>query len=335
MLEKEIVENIALLTKNITSTTIDQLISNTSNWGSINFELARQDLELIYSLCNHLNSLPISILPQTVADKIVQSLTSSSTAITKIKDFNIESGTPTSVRDSIVSEIKTNAENLLNITKDWIPFLAYQKGDVQKNIEELSKAVKSAESILTTSKGKTEESKKEIEGIITAAREASASVGVAVFTSDFDGQADKLELVAKDWLKYTVGIAFITVILAFIFLFVPISATSTKAQILQYMTSKLVLFIVLITALVWTGRIYKALKHQVTVNRFKANSLKTFQAFIKAAEDESTRSAVLLETTASIFSNSSSGYLDNADTASDSNKRVYEIVKSVSEINKF
>ena len=334
MLTQEKIDSINTLSDSLTSVPIEKLVINTASWGPINFELAREDLSLTFSLCNHLKSLPISILPDAIANAIIAAITAAGLTINKIKLFNIESGTPTTTRDALIAEVKANAENLLNSTKDWIPFLAYQKGDVQKNIEELSNAVVEAKKVLDNSVTDTKKTKNEIDGIIIAAREASASAGVGVFTSDFEGQAGALETQATSWLKYTFYLAITTILAAVAFLFIPINKDATHAQIFQYMSSKLVLFIVLITATVWCGRIYKALKHQVTVNKHRANALKTFQAFVKAAGDESTRDAVLLETTSSIFSNSPSGYLDTTEVSSESSKRVYEIVKSAADINK-
>lgn len=334
MLKQEKIDSINNLAQSLTSIPVDQLVTNTASWGPINFELAREDLDLTFSLCNHLQALPISILPDVIADKIIESISKSGQTILKIKQFNIENGNPTGNRDVLIAEVKSNAENLLNATKDWIPFLAYQKGDVQQNIEELSSAVSQAKKILEKSVTDTDNTKKEIDGIIVAAREASASAGVAVFTSDFEGQANTLEGQAKDWLLYTTVLAVVTLLASIIFLFIPINATATSAQIFQYISTKLILFIVLITATIWCGRIYKALKHQVTSNRHRANALKTFQAFVRAASDDSIRDAVLLETTSAIFSNSASGYLDTTDSSSDSSKRVYEIVKSTAEVSK-
>ncbi|MFZ1547427.1 MAG: hypothetical protein WAT12_10065, partial [Candidatus Nitrotoga sp.] len=81
---------------------------------------------------------------------------------------------------------------------------------------------------------------------------------------------------------------------------------------------------------IWCGRIYKALKHQSTVNKHRANALKTFQAFVKAASNDNTRDAVLIETTRSIFASSPSGYLDTTDTPSDPSTKVLEIIKGSS-----
>ncbi|MGV8990925.1 MAG: hypothetical protein ACOH1Q_05925 [Thiobacillus sp.] len=321
------VAQILSLLDGVTSRPIDQLVSN-PDWGKINFEGARSDLELLFDLCKHLKLLPIKILPDPIADAFIASITQVGTTIQKFRDFNIESGNPTGNRDQIVGEVKAHAEHLLTTTQGWIPFLAYQKGDIQKNIEDLTKALKTANELLDSSKEEIAGKKNEIALIVQAAREASASAGVGVFTQDFDGYASVLESDAGKWFNYTFICAIGTLVVAFLSIFIPVEKDATSAQIFQYISSKLVVLLVLLTATVWCGRIYKALRHQITVNKHRANALKTFQAFVKATANESIRDAVLMETTRAIFANSPSGYLDSADAATDSSgSRVLEIVK--------
>lgn len=327
MLNQEKVNQIIGLADGLTSVTIDKLVSN-PGWGTINFEAARVDLDLLFGLCAHIKELPISLLPNTVGDQFIASMTQAGRTVERMRTFNIETaGNPTGVRDEIVNQVKAHAEHLLTTTQGWIAFLAYQKGDVQKNIDALSKSVKDANQILEKSKNDIKTTSEEIAGIVTAAREASASAGVGVFTSDFDGHATSLETDAANWLKYTFRFAAASLIVACISIFMPIERDATNAQIFQYMTSKMVVLLVLLTATVWCGRIYKALKHQITVNKHRANALKTFQAFAKAASNDHTRDAVLLETTRSIFANSPSGYLDTTDATSDSGAKFVEIIK--------
>lgn len=327
MLVQEKVSQIIALANGLTSVPINSLVSN-SDWGTINFESARIDLDLLFGLCAHIKELPISLIPNTVGDQFIASITQAGKTVERMRTFNIETaGNPTGVRDEIVNQVKVHAEHLLTTTQGWIAFLAYQKGDVQKNIDALSKSVKDANQILEQSKTDVATKNKEIADIVTAAREASASAGVGVFTSDFDGQASSLETDAAKWLKYTLWFAITTLCVAFISIYVPIDSKATNAQIFQYMTSKMVVLLVLLTATIWCGRIYKALKHQITVNKHRANALKTFQAFVKAASNDNTRDAVLIETTRSIFASSPSGYLGTTDAPSDSGSKILEIIK--------
>jgi hypothetical protein len=312
----------------VISTPIENLVSN-PDWGKINFETARNDLELIFDLSNHLKLLPIKILPDSIAANFVGAITRVGQTIQKIRDFNIETtGTP-ALRDQLVGEIKSHAEAFLTTTQGWIPFLAYQKGDIQKNVKELTNAVTTANQLLDSAKLQIEDKNNEIAKIVTATREASASAGVGVFTQDFQQHATTLQIEANTWLSYTTKCAIGTLVAAFLSIFIPIDKDATSAQIFQYISSKVIVLLVLLTATVWCGRVYKALMHQITVNRHRANALKTFQAFIQATDDDPTRNAVLLETTRSIFANSPSGYLDSADAASDTTgSRVFEIFKA-------
>jgi hypothetical protein len=70
--------------------------------------------------------------------------------------------------------------------------------------------------------------------------------------------------------------------------------------------------------------------HQSVINRHRANALKTFQAFVKASNDEKIRDAVLLETTRSIFSISPSGYIDAKADHTDNPTTVLEFVRDSS-----
>jgi hypothetical protein len=105
---------------------------------------------------------------------------------------------------------------------------------------------------------------------------------------------------------------------------------SSAIELTQVTTSKVVFLGVLIAATAWCAGIYKANKHQSTVNRHKAHSLKTFRAFVSATDDESVRDAVLIETTRAIFSQGTSGYV-TSEPGSDGTSRVIEILKSATD----
>lgn len=330
MAAAETVDTILHLAANNVKDPIDQLVKNTSSWGAINFEASRVDLELMFGLCGHIKSLPINILPEQTAQAFQSSLRNSANIIDRMRSFQIEGvANPTQQRDEIVAQVKSAAENLLTITQGWIAFLAYQKGDVQRNIQALNQAVEQSNTIISDANKYATARKSEVDGIVSAARDASATVGVGHFTSDFSGQAENLETEAKKWLGATVTCAVLTAILALASFFMPIDKDATNAQIVQYMTSKLVLLAVFLTATVWCGRIYKATKHQAATNNHRANALKSFQAFVKATDDDGTRNAVLLETTRSIFAINPTGYLDAVDGQSDQSTKVMEIVKGI------
>ncbi len=304
---------------------IDELVSN-PNWGTINFEEARPELEKFFSILNHLKLLPVDLLPDQAINTIIEQCKPVFSIVESIKKFAIEQANPLEQRNSLVSQLKPTVDSFYTHTHLWIPFLAYQKGDIQKNIQELNRTVKESSKLLENAKGDVRKKQGEIDQIIVAAREASATVGVGHFTADFLAEADSQGTNAITWLKATALMAGLTLVAAAGSMFYHPSLETT--QLIQLTSSKLIMLGLLFTATVWCGKLYKAAKHLEAVNKHRSNALKTFQAFTNAANDTSMKDAVLMETTKSIFALMPSGYLDGEGGHSDSGVKVVEVVKN-------
>lgn len=301
---------------------------NSSEWGKFNFEDIEDDLKKLFEMLNHLKILPLNLLPDAEITKITTGLDAPKKTIDAIKKFDIEQQNAKGTRDSYVNSIKSQIDAFYIATHLWIPYLAYQKGDVQKNIESLNDSVKKASNVLEQTKEDVKTKKSEIDSVVQAAKEASASVGVSHFSSNFKSEADTLEETAGKWLKTTIGLAistFIVTLLSYWILDIP--KDSSTAQIVQVLSTKLIIITVFFTATLWAGKMYRATMHQVTVNKHRANALLTFQAFVKASNDNHTRDAILMETTKSIFAISPSGYIENESSGS-GQTNVVEIIKS-------
>lgn len=326
MASKEQVQKLLELFGEISEIEIDALIYD-KDWGSINFESAKPDLERLYSLCNHFKVLPIDQLPGDIADQIYNEATPINQTVSNIREFSIEQSNPSGVRDQYVNEVKANVDRFYKSAHVYVPYLAYQKGEIQANIKQLTSSVGEAEQLLSDTKTSVEGKSGEIDKIVNAAREASASVGVAHFTADFDSEASTMETEAKTWLKATVVLAVGSLVASVYFLFAEPDLGSTASAI-QYVSSKILILILLITATLWCGNLYKAAKHQAAANKFKGNSLKTFQAFVNATDDDGIRDAVLIETTRAIFSESATGYINSEGTGRDKSTKIVEVVKN-------
>ena len=96
-----------------------------------------------------------------------------------------------------------NADAVYQNIAQWIPFLAYQRGDVTENIQKLTQSVTDADEIVESAKNSISSKQSEIADIIVKAREASAAAGAAVFTQDFLNEATTLKDIAKKWLTAT------------------------------------------------------------------------------------------------------------------------------------
>ncbi len=305
----------------------DSLVNRTK-WGEITFESAKRDFDRIYDVLNHLKLLPLEYLTDQAVSYIAQEVTQVKTVFDKIDKFNIQAQNPAATRDSIVDEVHTRADYLYAQASPWIPFLAYQKGDVTKNIEQLSAAVTEARNLIEAGKNDIALKGKEIDEIIVKAREASAAAGAAVFTQDFQKESETITGRSRAWLRATWVLALATLIAAGL-MWVFTEAGLDQSQIWQKLTTKLAILALLISATAWCGKIYKSFVHQAIVNRHRALSLQTFQAFSRAASDAGTKDAVLLQTTKAIFSDPGTGLIDSPTRSTDSDIKVLEILKSI------
>ncbi|WP_147395196.1 hypothetical protein [Azospirillum cavernae] len=330
MANKEIVEKIQECASDIISDKIENLVHN-PEWGKIDFEKAIQSLERLQSLVAPLKVLPLDILPQRVAEGMLPHLQGLQSSINRIRNFSIVNDSPTSNRDNICHEIEVQIDNAYPIITPHIPFMAYARADVQRNIEELVRSVEKGNKIVSEARSDFDIKRSEIDNIVAAAREASVKAGVAHFTHDFNDAAEMHGNAAKNWLIATGIIACLTAIFAFLSFFIEISHDASVAFFINRISSKLVFLGLFLAATIWCGRLYKAAKHQEATNRHRANALKTFQAFVQAAGTEPIREAILMETTRSIFAITPSGYLDSNDVSIEGGAKVVEVVKNITQ----
>lgn len=293
-------------------------------WGNIRFDAAAQSHKSIYEIIEILSGLPYERLPDPAAAQIDNALDRVFVWLQKNNEFAIETGNPSGERDQIVQSLASHEQDLYQNTQQWIPFLAYLKGDIPKQLDQIQTlamvAGKRSEDFASWLKDR----QVEFEKIIQATREASAKAGVAVFTKDFSDESKARDLEATSWLRYSLIAAGLTLLAAIVFYFVP--PPLDMPTLIQHSTSKIIILSILIAATAWCAGNYKANKHQATVSRHKAHALTTFQAFVLASDDPSVRDAVLLETTRAIFAHNQTGYL-RSDGTSEPSSRVVEIIK--------
>ena len=110
-----------------------------------------------------------------------------------------------------------------------------------------------------------------------------------------------------------------------------LSPSADGWETLRNTVSKITIIAVLFTGTVWCGRIYRALIHQATINRHRALSLKTFQAFVKATEDPRVQDAVLMAATKAVFGNVPTGLVEQSRSDQDPSVQFVEIGKSAAE----
>lgn len=311
---------------------VDIELINRSEWGEINFESAHADIEDALSISSDLNGMPLEHLTDGIANNIQASIPAMAQALQQINEFSLASGgTPSENRDNICIALHKAVDKFRHSACSWIPYLMYKKGDVGESIAKLEQAIDKSQSLYDEAKAWVDEKKAEIEKIESAARTAAASAGVGTFTEEFNGEAEKLQSQSKYWLISSSVIAAATILAAYLSYYWPeVGSDADLSETLRNMASKAAVVVVLFTGAVWCGRIYRALVHQAAVNRHRALSLKTFQAFVEATDDKYVKDAVLMAATNTVFSNVPTGLVEERNNQ-DSGVNFVEFGRSAAE----
>lgn len=327
----ELVNKLLLEINECIKTPLNELLQNI-NWGNINFNNSKNNLERTFKMLSDLKLFELGILPDVTIQKIIDLLKNINSSLNQIRSFNITSGTPQETCQNIVEQINEQANNFFNYTYSYISFLAFQNGDYQRNIKNIQNSYERMNNEIDDNKKSIIKKHEEIDKIVINIKETAGSVGVAHFSTNFNKESENYEKYAKNWLITTITCFIITFIVFILFIYiVKIESITTISQIIQYFTSKFIIIGILFSITIWCGKIYKITRHQSIINKHRSNALLTFQAFTNAANDISIRDAVLMETTKSIFTISPSGYLDTEINNSNDIK-VIEIMKSVSQM---
>ena len=305
-----------------------ELISR-GDWGSIKFTAAQRDIETALSIAADLLSMPLAHLTDQAAQDIMAHVPGVAKQLERIDEFKLEGAPPEPSRDDIVSQLTSALAYFHTAASQWLPYLAYKRGDFTARIKQFEDAIAHATAVLEESGAYAKGKQDEVDRIVDAAREASASAGVGTFTTEFSSEADELLSASKKWLWGVGGLGLLTLTAALGSLAWPsLPDDASSWMTLRHVIAKVSVIAALFTGTVWCGRIYRALRHQRSINRHRALSLKTFQAFVKATDDPATRDAVLMAATKSIFSNVPTGFVDERAANQDASISVLEVGKS-------
>ncbi len=334
MATQETVNKLVTLIDEVVGHEVDDIVRNPM-WGEYNFDECWDDLERAFSVLRPLSELPLESLLQKTVQNIEAHLTSLRDAINNTIGFSIKQDAPEHERTRLASDLASRAQATWELIAPWLGYLMFQAGDVSESLNKITASRGHVDDALVKFLKAADIGTGQIMSAVTAAKDIAGKAGVGHFTEDFASEAEDFKEVANRWLWATGVLAGATGIAAFLLWFLFDAPYFVDVpSLIQLTTMKLIILGLLFTATIWSGRMYKTAKHQETVNKHRANALKTFQAFVEAAIEDSTRDAILMETTRSIFAITPSGFLGDAEKAPDSGSKIIEIVKAASKAAK-
>ena len=249
----------------------------------------------------------------------------------QIQEFNPgPQANPAAVRDGLIQRFASEFEQHYQVIT---PVLSYsiRKGTDFENLEKTARnIVNGIQKAAQDEKDQADKHLAEITDTLEKVRRAAAEVGVAQHATHFKLQANEHLKHSKAWLWVTAVLAFITLVAGVLMALNLILniGSMTNAQSVQLVVAKLIIFSILYSATIWSGRIYKSQWHNYVINKHRQNALSTFETFVMAAADSQTKDSVLLQATRSIFSCQPSGFVTSGDLPE--TPQILEIIRGLS-----
>ena len=301
---------------------------NRAEWGEINFDGAKNDAETIFSIVNTIKNLPIETFPKPVVEKTRAILSGTLNVLNQINDFTISQSDPSTQRDGLVVKLSTYADGILNSVGAQLSSYILLSGRAKNLITEMEEDRAESARIMkkTVAFWKTQE--KEMEKFKQTIRESAGKAGAALFTQDFAEEAQIAAKRSKTWLWPTAIFALAALSIAFFLMFGALDQVPENTWEAAYrLGGRVVAISVLSYAAVWSGRVVLANMHLANVNKHRAVSLQSLQAFHQAAADPVAKDAVVLEAARAVYENVPSGFIGRQAAEKGGYARTLEVVK--------
>lgn len=312
----------------LNETTVDELKQEKRLGEDLNFAEGIPVFQRTLDLFRKLSESKLDSLPTGTLHGIVESVEQANTDFEAIKNFTpLEN--QAHEREQFIERVHDHYREQFDRIA---PIIAYsvRVGTDFGRLETNAQAVlKRLERLAAQAEEEATAATKKLDETLQDAQAAAAEMGVSQHSIHFKNEADRHQKRKVVWQWITVGIGVVILIAGVWNLCLAWSENdvTSVSQVVQIGLAKLFLFGVLSFGLVWASRVFRAESHNVVINRHRQNSLSSFKAFVSATGDESTKNAVLVQATRSIFSHQPSGFVQV--TQGKSGDQMTEVIRSL------
>lgn len=268
----------------------------------INFEAAVPFLAEMLDIVRLLGDRDMSRLPTQQLDQVISGATHLDSLVTQVRAFDINTNTPGDACNNIIQNIKQSYDGVMTPLVIPLAFTATQATDYPKIEREAKGCLATMQAEAAKLKEFMDSSHQQATAALAAVKAQAAEAGVATNAHIFAKYAELHGASARVWLKATVVIAVVTVLVALggVGLAFAYQPPTTQAAI-QYLVAKLILLSTLSFSILWCSKNHKAHKHNETLNQHRANALMTFRAFVEGTSNEGVKDALLLHAAQAAF----------------------------------
>lgn len=329
--EREAKERLDTALESVAATDPEALIRSEELGSSFDFRDGVPYFRRVIDLFSELRSVSLDFASHTELTRLADVASQANSLFNQVQTFDPNQQNPAQVRDQLVAQVRDAYDGYYDVVAPAVAFATRKGTDFASLERQARRALEGIEQVQTDIAEQQESLRSEAESILDAMRTAAAESGVAQTSIAFEQEADRQQAGGRKWIVATVSLAILTAVfavLALLYWLLWAPEDLSTAEAIQIGLAKLLAFSVLYFGLVWSGRNFLAHQHNATVNTHRQNALRTFEAFVKASSDESTKNAVLLQATQSIFAPQPTGYLTGDAGQSQPMPQILEILRS-------
>ena len=284
------------------------------------------------ALINIYKRIPLTCLEdfsETQLNTITEQANSDFNIFKQILEFNILEPNATSRRTELLHTIQNRRDQLFNQLWQYIAYGVARNTDTTLLETQARATIQSITDQSTNLTNQLNTAKIDADNALASIRAVASEQGVSQQAIYFRQEAESQEKLADSWLKYTYYFAVAVGIFAISSLFLhkwEWIKPENNAEMLQLVSSKLLIFAVLGYLLLMASRNYKTHKHNAVVNRHRQNALLTYRALVEASSDNRTEDIVLAQAASCIFSPQETGFNQRKSETSSGSNSVLELM---------
>jgi hypothetical protein len=331
--ERTLREDLFKFLEQLTEIDISSLVRKEELGTQMNFESGLPFFERTLRLYRELSRVDLSTCSYQSLSTLRDRARDTIAKFTQIREFTFAKFPTNSEthRDNFINAIRDSYDNDFSVLSTVIAYGVRSGTDFTRLEREAKQTLSGMQSLLEEEKKRKEETDKTVQQTLDEVRNLAREAGVSQHAELFSEEAKEHATASKHWLTATIWTAFLTGLVAAGFVLVtwfytPNDISTTRA--VQLGISKIAFLSLLFSVPFWAGKMYRSHRHNFVVNRHRLNALRTFETFAKAANDEQTKNAVLIQATQCIFTPLPTGYI-NSEAEANPMSQILEIVRNV------
>ena len=291
----------------------------------LNFREVLPHAVKLIELYKRLSREAVDDLPDSFANQIKSQADADFNKLQDILQFETTVENPSVVREQLIQQIENAYEPAFSTLHQLISYGSSVTIDVQRMENDARAMIQSVQDQTESITKELSDTRDQANGILEDVRKVAAEQGVSQQAIHFKEESESHAEQSEHWKKNTIRLAWGLGIYAFLSLFshkLPWIGPETTTQTIQFVASKILVFVVISYMLFLSARNFMSHKHNAIVNKHRQNALATFQALVDAAQEEANKDVILTYASACIFSPQDTGYAKSEGSSSASDRSV-------------